>query len=65
MIGSLYRRMAREYDRVLRSGGRAVLLTAEAGLLREAVRPLPWHLRRQVRLRLLGRRATLFAWRKR
>ena len=35
-IGPLYRRMVREYDRVLRPGGRAVLLTADAGKLRPA-----------------------------
>jgi 23S rRNA G2445 N2-methylase RlmL len=63
-IGPLYRRMAPEYDRVLRPGGRAVLLVADAGALREAVRPLPWQPLRQVRLRILGQRATAFAWRK-
>jgi tRNA (guanine6-N2)-methyltransferase len=61
----LYRQMVPEYDRVLRPGGRVVLLVAEVAALREAVRPLPWQLLRQVRLRVLGQRATLCLWRKR
>jgi 23S rRNA G2445 N2-methylase RlmL len=62
--GPLYRRMTGEYDRVLRPGGRAVLLVADAGALRDAVRRLDWQPLRQVRLRVLGQRATIFVWRK-
>jgi tRNA (guanine6-N2)-methyltransferase len=63
-LAALYRQMTQEYQRVLQPGGRIALLAADAGALRQAVRPLPWRLLRQVRLRLLGQRATLFLWRK-
>ena len=67
-IGPLYARMVREYDRVLRPGGRAVLLVADLGLLRDAVRageaPLGWKSLRSVTVRILGQPATVGVWRK-
>jgi tRNA (guanine6-N2)-methyltransferase len=63
-IGPLYRRMVPEYDRVLRPGGRAVLLVADIGPLRDAARTAAWKQLRQVRVRVLGQRATILAWRK-
>jgi 23S rRNA G2445 N2-methylase RlmL len=64
-IGPLYQRTIPEYDRVLRPGGRAVLLVADTGALKEAARAVPWQPLRQVRLRVLGQRATILAYRKR
>jgi 23S rRNA G2445 N2-methylase RlmL len=64
-IGPLYRRLVPGLDRVLRPGGRAVLLVADVGALKDAVRGVPWEPLRQVRLRVLGQRATILAWRKR
>jgi 23S rRNA G2445 N2-methylase RlmL len=63
-IGPLYRSMAREYDRVLRPGGRAVLLVGDLTPLRDATRPLAWSPVRQVRARVLGQEAFLTVWRK-
>jgi 23S rRNA G2445 N2-methylase RlmL len=63
-IGELYRRMVVEYDRVLRRGGRAVLLVADFAALKEATRTLSWKLLQQLRLRVLGQRAVLGVWRK-
>jgi 23S rRNA G2445 N2-methylase RlmL len=67
-IGPLYQRMVREYDRVLRPGGRTVLLVADVGLLRDAIRagepPLAWQALRQVPVRVLGQRAVVSVWRK-
>jgi 23S rRNA G2445 N2-methylase RlmL len=63
-IGPLYRDLAREWDRVLRPGGRAVVLVAEAGLLRQAVRAVGWRPTRQLRVRVLGQPAELSVWRK-
>src|SRR5262249_52409589 len=63
-IGHLYKNMVRVYDRVVRAGGRIVLLVADAAMLRDAVRPVAWQLLRQLRLRVLGQRATVFVWRK-
>jgi 23S rRNA G2445 N2-methylase RlmL len=64
-IGPLYRRVLPEYDRVLRPGGRAVLLAADVAAIKDAVRDLAWQPSRQVRVRVLGQRATIFVWRKR
>ena len=67
-IGPLYTRMVREYDRVLRPGGRAVLLVADQGLLRDALRAgepeARWKGQRQVTVRVLGQRTVISVWRK-
>lgn len=63
-IGPLYHRMIPEYDRVLRPGGRAVLLVGDFGTLKDAVRPAGWKLLRQLRVRVLGQPAVLTVWRK-
>jgi 23S rRNA G2445 N2-methylase RlmL len=63
-ISPLYRRMVLEYDRVLRAGGRVILLVADVGALKEAVRAVDWQPLRQQRLRVLGQKATILAWRK-
>jgi 23S rRNA G2445 N2-methylase RlmL len=63
-MAPLYRRMLREYDRVLRPGGKAVLLVADLGALKEAGRKVGWKLRRTVHVRVLGQRATMTLWKK-
>jgi tRNA (guanine6-N2)-methyltransferase len=63
-IPPLYRSAAAEWDRVLKPGGRAVLLVAEADALREAVRPYHWQPTRQLRVRVLGQPATVSVWQK-
>jgi 23S rRNA G2445 N2-methylase RlmL len=63
-IAPLYRRLAREYDRVLRPGGRAVLLVGDLAALRDAVRRVGWKPQRQVPVRILGQRAVISVWRK-
>jgi 23S rRNA G2445 N2-methylase RlmL len=63
-IGPLYRRMVPEYDRVLRPGGRAVLLVAELAALRTAVAKVPWKKQCEVRVRVLGQPAALTVWQK-
>src|SRR5262249_9226911 len=63
-IGPLYRDAVREYDRVLRLGGRAVLLVSEVAVLREAAHALGWKQVRQLRVRLLGQAAEVTVWRK-
>jgi tRNA (guanine6-N2)-methyltransferase len=60
----LYRAMVPEYDRVLRPGGWAVLLTSEARLLNDAARAAGWKSLRQVKLRVLGQLAIASVWRK-
>jgi 23S rRNA G2445 N2-methylase RlmL len=64
LIRPLYAAMLREYDRVLRPGGQAVLLVSDAGALVEAAREVPWRVKRQVRVRVLGQPARISAWRK-
>jgi 23S rRNA G2445 N2-methylase RlmL len=63
-IGPLYRRLLREFDRVLKPGGRAVLLVADAAALKEAVRPFSWKQLRQVHVRVLGQKAMIFVFRR-
>jgi 23S rRNA G2445 N2-methylase RlmL len=63
-IGPLYRQAVREMDRVLRSGGRAVLIVADAALLDEAARAVEWKRQRRVNIHVLGQRATILVYRK-
>jgi tRNA (guanine6-N2)-methyltransferase len=63
-IGPLYRRMLRAYDRVLRPGGRTVLLVSDLAALREAAREVCWKSQRQLRVRVLGEPAVVTVWRK-
>ncbi len=63
-IAPLYAAAVRECDRVLRPGGVVVLLVADMGALSDAAKAVAWKQRRQVRVRLLGQRATVSVWRK-
>jgi 23S rRNA G2445 N2-methylase RlmL len=63
-VGPLYREAVAEYDRVLRPGGRAVLLAADAAALRAAAGAAGWKPLRQVGVRILGQAAVLGVWRK-
>jgi hypothetical protein len=64
-IGPLYRALVAECDRVLRPGGRAVLLVGEGALLQPAAAAAGWRPQRRLRLRVLGQPAELSVWRKR
>jgi 23S rRNA G2445 N2-methylase RlmL len=64
-VGSLYRRMVPEYDRVLKSGAKAVLLVSDLPPLKEAARSAGWQLEQNLRVRVLGQLAALTVWRKR
>jgi 23S rRNA G2445 N2-methylase RlmL len=63
-ICPLYAAMVKEYDRVLRPGGQAVLLVSDAAALAAAVREVRWKSKRQVKVRVLGQPARISAWRK-
>lgn len=63
-IGPLYRDMVRECDRVLRKGGKAVFLVADAPALKDAVGRVSWRQQRQVGVRVLGQRAVILVYRK-
>jgi len=63
-IRPLYRQAAREMDRVLRSGGRAVLIVSDTAALDEAANAVEWKRQRRVNIRVLGQRATIFLYRK-
>ncbi|HZY88941.1 MAG TPA: RNA methyltransferase, partial [Gemmataceae bacterium] len=63
-IGPLYRAVAGEIDRVLRPGGRAVLLVADVAPLRTAARAAGWKSLREVPVRVLGQPAVIGVWRK-
>lgn len=63
-IGPLYRAAVKQMDRVLRPGGRAVLLASDAGTLKEAIRPTGWKQEKFVPVRVLGQRAVIMAYRK-
>jgi tRNA (guanine6-N2)-methyltransferase len=63
-MAPLYRRAVRDYNRVLRAGGKAVLLVADHAALREAARWVHWKALRTLHMRVLGQRATMSLWRK-
>jgi 23S rRNA G2445 N2-methylase RlmL len=63
-VGPLYESAAREWDRVLRPGGRAVLLAMEHELLKRVLKPYRWSAARQTRVRLLGQPCVLSVWNK-
>lgn len=63
-IGPLYRALLQECDRVLRSGGKAVLVVADAPALRDAAQRVGWKKQRHLNVRVLGQRATIFVFRK-
>jgi 23S rRNA G2445 N2-methylase RlmL len=63
-IGSLYRRLLHECDRVLRPGGRAVLLAGDAAKMRGAAQAVGWRSQRQLVVRILGQPATVGVWQK-
>jgi hypothetical protein len=54
----------REMDRVLRPGGRAVLIVADVPALQQAVEGVGWRQQRRVNLRVLGQRASILVYRK-
>jgi tRNA (guanine6-N2)-methyltransferase len=60
----LYRAMLREYDRVLRPGGLAVLIVSAAAALRSAAFSAGWKARRQLSIRILGQPAVITVWHK-
>ncbi len=63
-MATLYRRMIRECNRVLRKGGRAVLLVADYGVLKQAINSVPWKAQRHFNVRVLGQKATISVWNK-
>jgi len=63
-IGPLYMRAIYEWNRILKPGGRAVLLVGEMPPLLDAIRQVGWSAQKQYRVRVLGMAATMSVWRK-
>jgi 23S rRNA G2445 N2-methylase RlmL len=63
-VRPLYRDMVREYDRVLKPGGQAVLLVSDAEALREPAGEVGWKQKQRLRVRVLGQLAQISVWRK-
>jgi 23S rRNA G2445 N2-methylase RlmL len=63
-VGPLYQAALRDWDRVLRPRGRAVLLVSELAKLKEAAAAVGWKAMRQLRVRVLGQPAFVSVWRK-
>jgi tRNA (guanine6-N2)-methyltransferase len=64
-VAPLYRQALREMDRVLRPGGRAVLIASDTAALDEAARAVEWQRQRRVNLRILGHRASIMVYKSR
>lgn len=64
LITPLYEAASEEWDRVLKPGGRAVLLAMEHEGLRRILRARRWSATRQYRVRLLGQLTVLSVWQK-
>ena len=64
LVIPLYQEAAAEWDRVLRPGGRAVLLVSEFDTLREAVEKYGWECTKRMKCRILGQPAVLSVWKK-
>jgi tRNA G10 N-methylase Trm11 len=63
-IGPLYEAAAAEWDRVLKPGGRAVLLAMEQDVLRRILLSRGWSAARELKVRLLGQPTVLSVWNK-
>jgi tRNA (guanine6-N2)-methyltransferase len=63
-VGPLYQAASLEWDRVLRPGGRAVLLAMEQEGLRRTLQARRWSIIRQYKVRLLGQLTVLSVWQK-
>ena len=63
LIAPLYRAVLRQCARVLRPGGKAVLLVADQDALRRAATAVGWQPLRQVGVRILGQPSVVSIWR--
>ncbi|MCS6866316.1 MAG: methyltransferase domain-containing protein [Gemmataceae bacterium] len=63
-IEPLYTAAAAEWDRVLKPGGRAVLLVMEQDILKRVLQARRWSATRQMRVRLLGQPCVVSVWNK-
>ncbi|MCS7022206.1 MAG: methyltransferase [Gemmataceae bacterium] len=63
-VTALYAAAAREWDRVLKPGGRAVFVVMDQQPLVNALRPFHWLLARRLSVRLLGQPCTISVWNK-
>ena len=63
-VPALYAAAAAEWNRVLRPGGRAVILVAEYDALRIPLKAHGWKATRLLKVRILGQTAVLSVWQK-
>lgn len=63
-IEPLYTAAAAEWDRILKPGGRAVVLVMEHDILKRVLQARRWNAARQMRVRLLGQPCVLSVWNK-
>jgi 23S rRNA G2445 N2-methylase RlmL len=61
-IGPLYRCLVSEFNRVLRNGGRTVLLVSDLAALKDATTKVTWKKVKQARVRVLGQPAFITVW---
>ena len=64
IVGPLYRLMVKEYDRVLKPGGRGVFLVSEQDIFTESANLVGWIPNRQLKMRILGLPAVISVWQK-
>jgi 23S rRNA G2445 N2-methylase RlmL len=65
LVGPLYRRLLKDWDRVLHPYGRAVLLVSDVDTLNDAAAAVGWKRLHALRVRVLGEPAGISVWKKR
>ncbi len=63
-IGAFYKHLVREFNRILKIDGKAILLVSDFLALRQAAGVFHWRMLRKYNVRVLGQQAVISMWKK-